>query len=264
VPLAATLCLIAGWIRYLAEVLPKVSFNWAGLGLMAGCIVLAAVMGHGFCRWLWRGTGHEEPWRLRWTIAGLATVVLMFASGMAVTGVAHQAGWLLRSPEPLTRSIGGVSNERNASASLKTVMTAQADFRNNDRDGNQRNDFWRGDIAGLYAIKPPGAGDLGAIKLIEVSIAAADARPIIDISRYATRAPKAGYWYRALRFKDEKEMESDPDRCAACAYPATPTSGKNVFIISDHGIMFRKLFDPPVPPEVFPAEPEKEGWSKLD
>src|SRR5689334_9677177 len=34
------------------------------------------------------------------------------------------------------------SNERNASASLKTLASAEADFRANDRDNNKINDFW--------------------------------------------------------------------------------------------------------------------------
>jgi prepilin-type N-terminal cleavage/methylation domain-containing protein len=34
------------------------------------------------------------------------------------------------------------SNERNASTSLKTLSSAEADFRSNDRDWNHVNDFW--------------------------------------------------------------------------------------------------------------------------
>ena len=38
--------------------------------------------------------------------------------------------------------------ERSPSASLKTIASAQADFRANDRDGDGVQQFWRGDIAG--------------------------------------------------------------------------------------------------------------------
>jgi len=51
------MCLIAGWIRYAAEVLPLVTVSGEGILLMAVCLALAAAVGHGFCRWLWRGTG---------------------------------------------------------------------------------------------------------------------------------------------------------------------------------------------------------------
>src|SRR5437868_15151281 len=71
------------------------------------------------------------------------------------------------------------SNERNASTSLKTLTSAEADFRANDRDWNHVNDFWTGDIKGLYTMtsaavsgKSGGTTD-PAIKLIELSIASA-------------------------------------------------------------------------------------------
>ena len=44
------------------------------------------------------------------------------------------------------------SNERNASTSLKTITTAQADFRSNDRDGNRTMDFWTLDVYALFGM----------------------------------------------------------------------------------------------------------------
>src|SRR5258706_3632595 len=44
------------------------------------------------------------------------------------------------------------SHERNASTSLKTFCVAEADFRNNDRDGNRINDYWTGDVKSLYTL----------------------------------------------------------------------------------------------------------------
>ncbi len=115
----------------------------------------------------------------------------------------------------------GKSNERNASASLKTVATAQADFRSNDRDCNRVMDFWTGDIAGLYCIDNSATGPSYPypIKLIEVSVALADFDPKpglhvssgwgdkgagetdvygTSISTYGVQSSKAGYWYMAL------------------------------------------------------------------
>ena len=72
------------------------------------------------------------------------------------------------------------SNERNASTSLKTLTSAEADFRANDRDWNGVNDFWTGDVKGLHTMTPAkvrGAGGDSAdppIRLIELSLAAAD------------------------------------------------------------------------------------------
>ncbi|HEX7901227.1 MAG TPA: hypothetical protein VF950_25945 [Planctomycetota bacterium] len=250
----AVFALIFGWLRFGLQVLPKISVNAAGVGMALACVALAAVVGHRFCLWLRQG----EPWHWRWTAAGLAGVVVLFASGMAFTGVAHQAGWLLRSPLPLTRSSGG--NERNASSSLKTIASAQADFRGNDRDGDKVQNFWRTDIQGLYSLKPEGSEEM--IKLIELSVAGADGKPSTPVAAFTVPSPKAGYWYRALRFKDEKEP--DPNRFAAISYPDTPSAGLYMFIISHDTTIFRKLVGMDPIPEIYPDDPLKEGWSKLD
>ncbi len=128
----------------------------------------------------------------------------------------------------------------------------------NDRDGNGKNDYWRGDIAGLYAVKGKDGRD---IKLIEISIAGADLRPTTDIEKYLRPYPKAGYRYRALRFADEKAP--DPDRFAACAFPDTEKAGRAMFIISHENWMYRKKAVPGGV-EIFPADPLKEGWEKMD
>jgi hypothetical protein len=157
--------------------------------------------------------------------------------------------------------------ERNPSTSLKTISSAQADFRANDRDWNRKNDFWRGDIAGLYTLipnLPEGSPDRVAIKLIELSVAAADDRPVTDISRYAPRSAKGGYWYRAIRHADETTL--DPDRFAACAYPDSPSAGRYTFIIDENNTIFRRELGPQQRGvEVFPNDEElKQQWTKLD
>lgn len=257
VPFEAFTALLFGWVSFVSGVLPKIRFNPAGVGLAAVCVGLAVWLGQRFCSWLWKGAGNEEPWSIRWTVAGLSAVLLLFAAGMAFTGVAHQVGWLLRSPVPLTRGSG--LNQRNAGATLKSVATAQADFRGNDRDGNRIQDFWRGDIAALYFLKSEGS-DV-PIRLIDISVAGADAQPIRPLEGVQP-TPKAGYWYRALRFKDEKEP--DPNRFAALAYPDSKSAGQNMFVISHEYTLYKKAFEPGVVPEVYPDDPLKEGWSKVD
>lgn len=114
-------------------------------------------------------------------------------------------------------------------------------------------DFWRGDIAGLYTVKEA--------RLIELSVAGADDRPVTDIELYCQRSTKAGHWFRALRFADEKIP--DPRRWAACAFPDGPTAGRRTFIISHEGAMysrqgiFRDL-------EVFPTAAElARDWTRM-
>lgn len=158
------------------------------------------------------------------------------------------------------------SNDRNASASLKTLATAEADFRSNDRDGNHVNDYWTGDVAGLFCIAPgEGKPDpTNAIKLIEVSIAGADSNPLagarrppyVPVTHFLRACPKAGYWYWALRQdasasppalyrtepEDAKPAERfyNSDRFGFIAYPDTMSSGKAVFIINESNTMFQR------------------------
>lgn len=157
------------------------------------------------------------------------------------------------------------SNGRNASATLKTIATAQADFRANDRDGNGRQDYWRGDIAGLYAISPK-EGPQNAIKLIDVSCALADDRPVTDLKPLGPASPKAGYGFRALRHADERAP--DPQRFAACAFPASAygrAGARYTFIIDENNTMFRKDFRRAgCFVDVFPADPLAEGWKRLE
>src|SRR5436189_3016015 len=105
------------------------------------------------------------------------------------------------------------SNERSASTSLKTLSTAEADFRANDRDWNHVNDFWTFNVSGLYTMTSAAvSGNAGnsttdpSIKLIELSVASADsdsatACPASDnaaLTTFAVPSAKAGYWYIAL------------------------------------------------------------------
>src|SRR5205085_4286528 len=73
-----------------------------------------------FLRWLYAATGPEPrrwPWRRTLLLVGL--VVLMFVSGIAVTGMVHQTGWLVRSPEPLLT--GGVREPAARSKSMNNL-----------------------------------------------------------------------------------------------------------------------------------------------
>lgn len=175
--------------------------------------------------------------------------------------------------------------ERHASGSLKTIATAQADFRSNDRDDNRVNDFWTGDLAGLYAIAPRGH----AIKLIEVSVALSDPAPLEGgklacypdpITKHGEAGPKSGYHFRALR-EDlstqpastvyAQDTDGSGEKCrnssrfGAVAYPAEyGVDGTKTFIINEGNTMFWKdtggepVLDWPTDAEV------AESWHKVD
>jgi hypothetical protein len=153
-------------------------------------------------------------------------------------------------------------DEHPARAALKTLPAAQADFRANDRDGNGVQDFWRGDVAGLYVTTPPGSKEM--IKLIDISIARADAALALGITRIGMKAPKGGYWFKAIRNADEDPKRLDPNRFAFCAYPEDPALHRSMYVINEDNTVFRA---PALKGgvEVFPDEKTlRVKWSKLD
>ena len=150
---------------------------------------------------------------------------------------------------------------RNASSTLKTITSAQADFRANDRDWNHVNDYWRSDIAGLYTVEVGGY----AVKLIELSVAAADDRPVTDLAKYSVKSPKAGFWYRALPHADEKTR--GPDRFAACTFPVSLAAGRwGTYIISEDNTILRRLLGHAKGIEAYPTPGELKAkeWEKID
>ena len=150
---------------------------------------------------------------------------------------------------------------RTSWSSLKTITSAQADFRANDRDDNHVNDFWRSDIAGLYAVEVDGM----AIKLIELSVAGADDRSVSNIAKYVEKHPKAGFWFRTLPHADEKSP--GPDRFAACTFPESLAPGRyGTYVVSEDNTIYKKMLGHAKGIEAYPTEKQMkaENWEKLD
>ena len=177
------------------------------------------------------------------------------------------------------------ANERNASATLKSFASAQADFRANDRDFNRVNDYWVADVSGLYRVV---SGE--AIRLIEEAAATADAKPCVPMDQAGALAgtprehpaklvalgkpaPKTGYWFVAVeKVEDEKGIAAkyndgsgrNPRQFGLCAYPAEyGKTGKSTFILNEWNTVWKKDTGGK-PVDLFPADPAKSGWSKLD
>jgi hypothetical protein len=150
------------------------------------------------------------------------------------------------------------SNERTVMTTLKMLASAQADFRANDRDQDGVKQFWRGDVAGLYALSPNGGS---AIKLIPLDVAASDDSPLIPALPGARWKASNGYRIRAIRSADEDPKKLDPDRFAFVAYPASPSAGKYVYIINENNSLFRSAYPYGVI-DAFPTDMElKMYWS---
>jgi type II secretory pathway pseudopilin PulG len=164
------------------------------------------------------------------------------------------------------------SNERNASTSLKTLASAEADFRSNDRDWNHVNDFWTANVSGLYTMTScaiPGAAANStidpSIKLIELSVASADGdgTPVTagnengSLTNFAVPSSKAGYWYQALvldltltgTIETTYALDTtgslamgsvhNTSKFGFCSYPDSQSSGKYVFIVNENNTIFR-------------------------
>lgn len=142
---------------------------------------------------------------------------------------------------------------------LRKIAEAQATFRDQDLGGEGKKGFWRGDVAGLHGLTATGT----PLRLIDVALASADDRPVTSLGPASPRSPKDGYWFRALRFADEKEPRAD--RFAACAFPAAYGEGARLtFIVSHEGRVYRKDLGHGDGVQVYPADPPGEGWASAD
>ncbi len=257
---STTTMILMGWTTFLPSRLPRATFNGSAIAWMLCCLVLVTGLAHNFCSWLRRSSGAAEPWRLNWTLTGVSVVILLFLAGMAVTGIAHQSAWLATEPRTfLARPL----TSPQVTDGLRAILRAQKEFRSEDRDENGMRDYWRQDIAGLHGLIVRGQ----PIKLIGLSDAMADYRPRTDLGDLAlgNKLPmaRAGYYFKALKFEGESDFALHPDRFAACAFPASMSSGNAIFIISDAGILYVNHYDFK-PLEVFPSDPEKAGWYRVE
>jgi hypothetical protein len=137
------------------------------------------------------------------------------------------------------------SNEREASALLKTLTTAEAEFRAKDADHNGVPDFWTADVAGLRKYG-----------LICQEVADADPFPLLP--RSGGPIPCHGYYFAAMQWDDSENppenLRQDTDgksgkvhhrsRFGFCAYPARyGVTGSNTFIINEDNSMFWRHTD---------------------
>jgi len=102
ITLEGAFVVVLGWAPFLARVLPQVEPDGpsVAVGLLALMVFGAGV--HGLGR-SWRGSGRlrGERWRVRWTVAVVLGVILLFTAGTAIVGISHQVAWLATSEQPL-------------------------------------------------------------------------------------------------------------------------------------------------------------------
>ncbi len=152
------------------------------------------------------------------------------------------------------------ANERTAAATLKVVAAAEIDFRARDRDGNGQKDFWVADLASLHFMSVGGR----PLALIDEALAQADA----GSPPGGPRAPRSGYWYHAVQLDAEgKPYDAgsgrNPLKFAFCAYPASPSAGRTIFIVNEDLAIWRNQ-QIPMPLKKWPRDLRAEGWIRLD
>ena len=94
-PLFAAGYMLIGWILYLVRVLPQVELSVGGVVTAILCIAGVLLLGH------YVGRSFVAGWKVRWTAAGTAIVVLLFVAGTAAVGITHQSVWIWKSDKPI-------------------------------------------------------------------------------------------------------------------------------------------------------------------
>lgn len=178
------------------------------------------------------------------------------------------------------------SNERVGRSMLKEIFEAQKAFRSQDRDGNTVNDFWTGDVSGLFTLSGP---DGKPVKLISLSTAAAEGSWLEDgaaggkyalVTHFTDWCPKSGYLVRAMTV----DRSSDPavpygqetggtgkgpvrnvSRFAFCAYPYEyNVTGINTFIMNETGTIYSAVTGGLAVTEWPTAQELEQSWRKVD
>jgi hypothetical protein len=94
--------ILFGWISFLRRVLPEVRPD--GTSVLVGTVALL-LFGVGV-HWLgrsWRTSASPGgKWRIRWTVAVVLGVILLFTAGISVIGITHQLAWLATSEQPMS------------------------------------------------------------------------------------------------------------------------------------------------------------------
>ena len=106
--------LLFGWIAFLGRTIPRVTVNPSGIVSGAGTLLLLVALVHYFGRWLVRASSAESgvlprPWRSRWSVSIVGSLILMFAVGYCSVGLARHLGWIFSSGSMYAPRVFGTS-----------------------------------------------------------------------------------------------------------------------------------------------------------
>jgi len=114
--------LMLGWIFFIVRTLPSVTIN--PMQCLFGTLLVIGVFGSLY----WFGRSVTKDRSIVWNAkhAGLTVwlVTASFVVGLGATGVAHQIGWLARSPDPLIGGSMSAARRMSDSNNHKQVLLA--------------------------------------------------------------------------------------------------------------------------------------------
>lgn len=159
-------------------------------------------------------------------------------------------------PNLLTSRIA--ANETSAMSGLRTLISCNATWRQQDSDGNGRQDFWTDDVSCFYRMFR--ADGVTRVEAIDISFAKADNAPraaeatIIDTDPAGgTPVAKTGYFFEALdedgtgtlynqnafnRGATGQNVANDFIWGTAAAPAVYGTSGVRIFIVNQAGTIY--------------------------
>jgi hypothetical protein len=165
-----------------------------------------------------------------------------------------------------------LSDAGNTNTALRSLVSAEGDFRSNDRDGNGVNDFWTGDVKGLYTLTraavpgTAGAKPEDSLRLIPLLYAMADADGTmvpaggenVPFGSFSTlHSPYKGHWLAALltdrnltTTKDANYRQDTggkppmgechhPSKFGFVSFPDSSSAGMFVYMVNEHNTIWR-------------------------
>tara|TARA_R110002073_G_scaffold60209_9_gene151220 strand:+ start:427 stop:1386 length:960 start_codon:yes stop_codon:yes gene_type:complete len=127
--------LLTGWLFFIGRVAPQVQFHSGGVAVFAVSFAISVACAHYLLSWGISQANAKRPahaliqWRLKSSIAIVILCMLLFIVGIATTGIAHQIGWLVTSPEPIF--ISKTQTPHDSELSTYRPNTVEPDERQN-------------------------------------------------------------------------------------------------------------------------------------
>jgi len=123
-----------GWYSFITRVIPLMSVSvndvMTALILSVSIAVVIQLLGSYFIRHFHKQNRDSVPdhWRIRWTFAVMVLLVISFAGGFAVVGVAHQSARLVGGDEDFLRRGRSAMRRSTSKNNLKQIGLAMHNY----------------------------------------------------------------------------------------------------------------------------------------